>query len=456
MIPILWAEEKGFEERFARLVARSGGKEDAEDPERISSSVRAILDEVRTRGDAAVLEYTRRFDGPPGPRGDADGSGGSATARDLEIGPGEIDRAIAALDPGVHAALERAANRIRAFHSLQMSQVASAVLDDASGIRAELLVRPLERAGVYVPGGTAAYPSTVLMNVIPAKEAGVKQIVMVSPAKNGVMPPAVLAAARIAGVDRLFSIGGAQAIGALAFGTETVPRVDKIVGPGNAYVQEAKRQVYGRVAIDEIAGPSEVLILADETASPEVVAADLLAQAEHDVRSAAVLITWSDALAEQTQQELAVQCRELPRAHYAETAIRDRGGIIVARDRRQAFELANRYAPEHLGLAMKDAELHLGEVLAAGAVFIGHHAPEALGDYNAGVNHVLPTSGTARFGSPLSVHDFVRRMSVLKVEPRALEQIGLDAAKLARIEGLEGHARAIEVRLGRTGSFKSS
>jgi histidinol dehydrogenase len=445
VIPILWAEEKGFEERFLRLVSRTGGSDGGGDTERISESVRAILEDVRTRGDEAVLEYTRRFDDRP-----------NASLAELEIGREATDRAIAALDPAVHAALERAAQRIRAFHALQMTQVQSAVLDDNSGIRAELLVRPLERAGVYVPGGTAAYPSTVLMNVIPAKEAGVKDVVMVSPARGGTLPPAVLAAARIAGADRVFSIGGAQAIGALAFGTRIVPRVDKIVGPGNAYVQEAKRQVYGRVAIDELAGPSEVLIVADETASPEVVAADLLAQAEHDVRSAAVLVTWSESLAEQVQQELSVQVAELPRAHFAATAIKDRGGIIVAKDRRQAFDLANRYAPEHLGLAMKDAAIYLGEINAAGAVFLGHHAPEALGDYNAGTNHVLPTSGTARFGSPLSVHDFVRRMSVLHVEPDALEQIGQDAVKLARVEGLEAHARAIEIRLGRKIPNKSS
>jgi histidinol dehydrogenase len=435
VIPILWADEQGFEERFARLVSRTG---QGADGDQVAQSVRAILEDVRLRGDAAVLEYTRKFDDRAG-----------IETADLEIRPEQIDRAIAALDPAVHAALERAAQRIRAFHALQVTQIQSTVLDDGSGIRAELLVRPLERAGVYVPGGTAAYPSTVLMNVIPAKEAGVKDVVMTSPARQGTMPPAVLAAARIAGADRIFAVGGAQAIGALAFGTERVPRVDKIVGPGNAYVQEAKRQVYGRVAIDELAGPSEVLIIADETAHPEVVAADLLAQAEHDVRSAAVLITWVDSLAEEVQQQLTEQCKDLPRSRFAEAAIHDRGGIIVARDRHQAFALANRYAPEHLGLAMKDADLYAGDVTAAGAVFLGHHAPEALGDYNAGVNHVLPTSGTARFGSPLSVHDFVRRMSVLRVEPEGLEQIGVDAAKLARAEGLEAHARAIEVRLGR-------
>jgi histidinol dehydrogenase len=431
MIPLLYTREIGFEDQFARIVLRDREEESIER----ARIVRSILDDVKARGDRAVVESTRRLDDRP-----------NMTEQDIELRQADIDRAIASLDPSVHAALERAAARIRAFHALQTTQLQNAILEDGTGVRAELVVRPLDKAGVYVPGGTAAYPSTVLMNVIPARQAGVREVSMVTPARGGRIEPAVLAAARIAGAHRVFSIGGAQAIGALAYGTQTVPRVDKIVGPGNAYVREAKRQVYGEVAIDQLAGPSEVLIVADETASARIVAADMLAQAEHDERAAALLVTWVEPLAEAVHRELSDQCASLPRASIAERAIADRGGIIVARDRREAFELANRYAPEHLGLAMRDAESHLGEVKAAGAVFLGHHAAEALGDYNAGINHVLPTSGTARFGSPLSVHDFIRRMSVLSVEPEALERIGPDAAKLARVEGLEAHARAVEER----------
>lgn len=434
MIPVLSFEDPSFKAEVGRLVARSADGDDKD----VSGDVRAILADVRARGDAALLDHTRRLDGRP-----------DATLADLEVGAEAIDRAAAALDPEVHAALARAAERIRAFHAVQAAQIQDAVLDDGAGVRASLVVRPLARAGVYVPGGTAAYPSTVLMNVVPAKVAGVREVIMVSPARGGAIPPAVLAAARLAGADRIFAIGGAQAVGALAFGTAMVPRVDKIVGPGNAWVAEAKRQVYGEVAIDQIAGPSEVLILADEAASPEVVAADLLAQAEHDVRSAAVLVTWSRALVEAVKAEVERQCAALPRAAFAAAALRDRGGLILARDRRHAFELANRYAPEHLGLSIRDPDTALGDIHAAGAVFLGEHTPEALGDYNAGINHVLPTSGTARFGAPLSVHDFIRRMNVLRVEARGLERLGGDAARLAREEGLEAHARAIEARRAR-------
>lgn len=423
MIGILEFNAPDFEPRFAKLALR----EDALDapPANIEATVAAILQNVAARGDDALVEYTARFDDRPG-----------LTARELEL---EVATA-----PEPNPALDRAAARIRAFHAQQ--RVEDAHLDDGTGIRCELRARPLDRVGVYVPGGTAAYPSTVLMNIIPAKVAGVREVIMVTPAKTGVIAPAVLAAAKIAGADRIFGIGGAQAIAALAFGTASVPRVDKIVGPGNAYVAEAKRQVFGRVAIDQIAGPSEVLIVADESADPAVLAADLLAQAEHDVRSAAVLITWSRALADQVAAELDRQTALLPRGEIAAAALKSRGALVVARDRDQALALADRYAPEHLGLAIEDAAAYVDRIRAAGAIFVGHSAPEALGDYNAGVNHVLPTGGTARFGSPLSVHDFVRRSSVIYAEPRGLELLGEDAAHLARIEGLEAHARAIEIR----------
>jgi histidinol dehydrogenase len=269
---------------------------------------------------------------------------------------------------------------------------------------------------------------------------------MVTPAPKGIVPPAVLAAACLAGVDRVFGVGGAQAVAALAFGTATIPRVDKIVGPGNAYVAEAKRQVYGIVDIDHIAGPSEVLIVADDSAPPSHVAADLIAQAEHDVRAAAIAVVLSESFAGEVALELERQAAALPRRDVVASALSARGAIIVARDRAQAIEIANRYAPEHLGLAVRDPEDLLEEVDNAGAVFLGHLTPEALGDYDAGTNHVLPTAGTARFGSPLSVHDFLRRMNVLSVDRRALERIGPDAVLLARVEGLEGHARAVEMR----------
>lgn len=422
MIKSFATTDADFEARFDILAARTG---DGEAPAAITATVSEILRAVGERGDAALCEYTARFDDRPG-----------VCPEDLRV---DLDRAPPAPD-----SLKRAADRVRAFHAAQ--KVEDAILDDGTGVRCELRVRPLARAGVYVPGGTAAYPSTVLMNVIPAKVAGVGRVIMVTPAKRGEIAGAVLAAAKLAGADEVYGIGGAQAIGALAFGTGTIPAVDKIVGPGNAYVAEAKRQVYGRVAIDQIAGPSEVLLIADETADPRVLAADLLAQAEHDVRSAAVLITTDAGVAKRTAEELDVQARALPRSEIALAALADRSAIILARDRREAIELANRYAPEHLGLALRDAERAADEIHAAGAIFVGHDAPEALGDYNAGINHVLPTSGTARFGSPLSVHDFVRRTSVLRTDARGLETLAADAAELARIEGLEAHARAIEIR----------
>jgi histidinol dehydrogenase len=427
---ILSTSEADFAARFARIVDRadSTGSE-------ICERVAEIVEAVRTRGDAALLELTAKYDDRPG-----------VTARDLVVPRQAIDAGFQSLAADVKGALSRAAGRIRAFHGLQRAQIDDTILDDGRGLRAELRVQALSSAGVYVPGGTASYPSTVLMNAIPAKVTGVPEVVMVTPAKGGRLSPAVLAAACLADVDRVFTIGGAQAIAALAYGTETVPKVDKIVGPGNAYVAEAKRQVYGKVDIDQIAGPSEVLILADEAADPRLIAADLLAQAEHDTNAAALAIVWSAALAEAIGKELERQLAKLPRREIAARAIADRGGVIVARDRAEAIELANRYAPEHLGLAMAEPREVLEEIAFAGAVFLGCFTPEALGDYNAGVNHVLPTAGTARFGSPLSVHDFVRRMSVLSIDERALARIGPDAALLARAEGLEAHARAVEMR----------
>lgn len=430
--PIHRTDDPSFPTVWKRLLAR---RDDA-DTSRVEESTRSIVDQVRYRGDAALIALTARFDRRP-----------DVTAAELELPREAMRGAFARMESGLRGALERAAERIRRFHVLQVEQLADAKMTE-HGASIELVVRPLERVGIYVPGGTATYPSTVLMNAIPAKVAGVGEVVMVSPAGDGVVQDIVLAAAHLAGVDRLFTIGGAQAIAALAFGTETVPAVDKIVGPGNAWVAEAKRQVFGFVDIDEIAGPSEVLIVADDSADAEVVAADLLAQAEHDVRAAALLVTWDRALAEATAAAADRQVAALPRKEQAAQALEQRGGVILAKDADEAYALMNDYAPEHLGLATKAPRESLARVRHAGAVFLGHHAPEALGDYNAGSNHVLPTGGAARFGSPLSVHDFVRRMNVLDLDAAALARLGPDAAALARAEGLEAHARAIEVRDG--------
>ncbi|MEQ8276395.1 MAG: histidinol dehydrogenase [Deltaproteobacteria bacterium] len=430
--PIFRTTDDDFATTWTRLLAR---RDDA-DTSRVEESTRSIVDQVRFRKDAALVTLTARFDRRP-----------DVTAADLEIDRDAMRAGYDRLDAELRGALERAAERIRRFHETQAAQLADARMEEP-GATIELVVRPLARVGIYVPGGTATYPSTVLMNAIPAKVAGVDEVIMVSPAGGGEVADIVLAAAHLAGVDRLFTIGGAQAVAALAFGTETVPAVDKIVGPGNAWVAEAKRQVFGFVDIDEIAGPSEVLIVADDSADPEVLAADLLAQAEHDVRAAAILVTWDPRIAEQAAKAANRQVAELPRHEQASQALANRGGVILARDADEAYALMNAYAPEHLGLATADPRASLDRVENAGAVFLGHHAPEALGDYNAGSNHVLPTGGAARFGSPLSVHDFVRRMNVLDLDASALARLGPDAATLARAEGLEAHARAIEVRKG--------
>jgi histidinol dehydrogenase len=430
-LKILRSTSPDFEATFSRIASRSVDASDAD----IQQKVASILEAVKQRGDEALVEFTRTFDRYP-----------DLTADRLEVDPEDCKKAFESLDEPLKSDLIQARDRIFAFHEIQAMHLTDMEWCDETGSQARLLVRPLDRVGIYVPGGTAAYPSTVLMNALPAKAAEVREIIMVSPAMGGTTNPVVLAAAHLAGVDRVFSVGGAQAIGALAFGTKTVPQVQKIVGPGNAYVAEAKRQVFGTVDIDQIAGPSEVLILADASADPRVVAADMLAQAEHDTRAAALLVTWDEALALAVSAALDAQLGTLPRRDIARTAIDTRGGLILARNRAEAIQLTNRYAPEHLGLALEDARETLSEITAAGAVFVGHLSSEALGDYNAGVNHVLPTGGTARFGSPLSVHEFVKRMSVVEISRRGLIDLGPGAARLARCEGLEAHARAIEAR----------
>lgn len=397
----------------------------------VSAAVSEIIENVRLRGDAALLEYCARFDG--------------GAPETLEIAPAEWDAALGEVEPELLAVLKRAAENIRSFHA---SQVRSGFVQTrADGSVVGQRVTPIERVGLYVPGGTAAYPSTVLMDAIPAKIAGCAEIVMVTPAKNGFVSPAILAAARAAGVDRVFRVGGAQAIAALAYGTGSVPRVDKIVGPGNAFVAEAKRQVFGRVSIDMIAGPSEILIVADGKTNPAFAAADLLSQAEHDKMASAVLITDSEALAADVSAEVERQLAVLPRREIAAASIEANGKIIVCGSLDEAIELANELAPEHLEICVDRPFDWLGKVKNAGSVFLGRSCPEALGDYLAGPNHTLPTSGTARFSSPLSVDDFVKKMQFTYYSDAAFAAAAPDVARFARAEGLDAHARSAEIRL---------
>lgn len=399
----------------------------------VSETVAAILRDVAKRGDDALFAYAKKFD--------------RVELTNLEVAAAELDAAYAAIPAPLLAAMRAAAENIRAFHQQQIRQGFRLNRPDGSYVGQK--ITPIEKVGLYIPGGTASYPSTVLMNAIPAKLAGCGEIVMVSPpAPDGSIAQAVLAAAKLAGVDRVFKSGGAQAVAALAYGTETIPKVDKIVGPGNAYVAEAKRQVFGRVAIDMIAGPSEILIVADETGEPSFIAADLLSQAEHDALASAVLITNSRALAEAVSAEVERRLALLPREAIARASIEANGKIIVTDDLSYAIELANALAPEHLELCVKNPEAYLDKVKNAGSVFLGSYAPEALGDYLAGPNHTLPTGGTARFSSPLCVDDFVKKTQYLYYPPDALESLSGTIATFARAEGLEAHARAALVRFG--------
>ncbi len=421
--------DAGFEGALAELLAF----EAAQDPS-VERATAEILDAVRETGDAALLECTRRFD-----------RWSPAAAGDLEIAPGTIHAALDALGAKERGALEAAAKRIRAYHEHQRQE--SWRVDEADGTVLGQQVTPIDRVGLYVPGGKAAYPSSVLMTAVPAKVAGVAELVMTTPTPDGSVNGPVLAAAALAGVDRIFRIGGAQAIGALAFGTVTVPAVDKIVGPGNAYVAAAKRRVFGRVGIDMVAGPSEVLVIADASADAEWVAMDLFSQAEHDEIAQAILVSPDASLIERVASAMQRQVETLPRRRIIEASIGARGALIHVRDLAEACELANRIAPEHLELAVADPEALLARIRHAGAIFIGHHASEALGDYCAGPNHVLPTSRTARFSSPLGVYDFQKRSSLIRVSAAGAARLGPVAATLARAEGLEAHARAAELRL---------
>lgn len=397
----------------------------------VSDTVREIIDDVANRGDEALFDYARRFDG--------------AHMESLEVSQEEIDRAYESTDPAFIKTLETAAANIRAFHEKQMEQ--GFRMAGPNGSFMGVKITPIEKVGLCVPGRTAAYPSTVLMTAIPAKIAGCRELVMVSPpGADGRQPNAILAAAKIAGVDRIFRTGGAQGVAALAYGTQSVPKVDKIVGPGSAFVAEAKRQVFGLVDIDMIAGPSEILVVADETCDPAYIAADLLSQAEHDVLASVVLITDSMALAEAVEKELSRQLALLPRKDIAGESLEKNGKIIVTDDLPSAVEAANALAPEHLELCMDDPLPYLDLVRNAGSVFLGKSCPEALGDYLAGPNHTLPTCGAARFSSPLGVADFIKRTQYTYYTREALAAVKDDIARFARKEGLEAHARSALIR----------
>ncbi|MEA4964773.1 MAG: histidinol dehydrogenase [Oscillospiraceae bacterium] len=402
----------------------------------VGPAVAEIIENVAKHGDRALYDYASRFD--------------HAALTALEVPPEALDAALASLSPALREAMETAAANIRAFHSRQLREGFRMELPGGGYLGQKLT--PIEKVGVYIPGGTASYPSTVFMNVIPAKIAGCAELILVSPpSADGDIAAPILAAARLAGVTRVFRAGGAQAVAALAYGTESVPRVDKIVGPGNAYVAEAKRQVFGRVAIDMIAGPSEILVVADGSSNPAFVAADLLSQAEHDRLATAVLITDSAALAEQVSAEVERQLRLLPREAIARASIENRGKILVTGDLKAAIEAANELAPEHLELCVEHPEAYLPLVRNAGSVFLGRYCPEALGDYLAGPNHTLPTSGTARFSSALGVDDFLKRTQYSYYTEQELRQVSDKIAVFARAEGLEAHARAALIRFGKEG-----
>ncbi|MCM3718270.1 histidinol dehydrogenase [Fictibacillus phosphorivorans] len=400
--------------------------------EKQRKAVLEILENVKLEGDKALLNYTEKFDG--------------ISLQSLEVSKQEMDEAVASLDKEMIAIITEAAQNIREYHEKQKRQSWFFTREDGTMLGQK--VTPLDSVGVYVPGGTAAYPSSVLMGVIPAAVAGVKEIVLVTPpGKDGKLPAAVLVAASLAGVKRMFKMGGAQAIGALAYGTESVPKTDKIVGPGNIFVALAKREVFGVCDIDMIAGPSEIAVLADETGNAKYIAADLLSQAEHDPRSAAFLVTTSNDLAEKVASEVKSQLESLPRKEIAAQAVRDYGAIYIVDSLNQGAEVINQIAPEHLEIMTKDPMSLLGKIKHAGAIFLGEYSSEPVGDYFAGSNHVLPTSGTARFSSPLNVDDFTKKSSVIRYSEQAIKENGRKISAFARLEGLEAHARAIDYRL---------
>ena len=424
------SRDADFTARLDALLAFEAAQDDA-----IERTVAAILADVKARGDAAVLEYTQRFDRVP-----------AASLPELELSRAELDAALAGLPVERRAALETAAARVRAYHERQPLQ--GWQYEEADGTRLGQKVTPLDRVGLYVPGGKAAYPSSVLMNAIPAKVAGVGELIMVVPTPGGEKNALVLAAAALAGVDRVFCIGGAQAVAALAFGTETVPRVDKIVGPGNAYVATAKRRVFGIVGIDMVAGPSEILIVCDGTTDPDWVAMDLFSQAEHDELAQAILLCPDAGYIDRVVASIDKLLPTMPRREVIRASLENRGALIEVRDLDEACAIANRIAPEHLELSLADADAWVAKIQHAGAIFIGPNTSESLGDYCAGPNHVLPTSGSARFSSPLGVYDFQKRSSLIRISPAAAKTLGRIASTLARGEGLPAHARSADYRVG--------
>jgi len=421
-------DDADFTESFAAILKRA-----EETDSGVETLVQEIIADIRTRGDVALLEYTSRFD-----RLETDAQG-------LLVQEDEIERAFAAAGEKELAALRHAVERVSRFHQKQKQK--SWLDAEEDGILLGQKVTPLERVGIYVPGGKASYPSSVIMNAVPARVAGVAEIIMVVPAPDGEINPYVLAAAKLAGVDRIFRIGGAQAVAALAYGTETVPRVDKITGPGNIYVATAKKLVFGQVGIDMIAGPSEILVVSDGSGNPAHIAADLLSQAEHDQLASAMLITTDRAFGERVAAEVDAQLATLRRADIARQSWNDFGVIIVTRDLAEAVSFANSLAPEHLELAVANPFEILSSIKNAGAIFLGHYTPESAGDYLAGPNHTLPTGGTARFFSPLSVDDFVKKSSLIYFSEGALNRLGDDIIRVAELEGLEAHAESVKIRM---------
>ena len=426
------------EEGFDRYLSEVEGRV-AQDGPHLEREVRSILKNVREKGDEALVHYTQLFDGVRIP------------LQKLWVKRGEVEEAYKKVPHEFLKTLKKAAHRIRRFHRSVNKRLSIPYVPQTArlekGIRLGQMIRPIERVGIYVPGGKASYPSTVLMAAIPAKVAGVPEILMVSPPQKEGISPAILVAADLAGVDQIYRVGGAQAIAALAYGTASIPKVDKIVGPGNRYVATAKRLVYGVVAVDMVAGPSEIVIIADEKTPPSYVAADLISQAEHDEMALAILITTSEVFGEEVRKELERQLSSLKRERIASASLKQRGAILIVKDLDQAIELANQIAPEHLELSISNAPSLTKSVKHAGAIFLGPYTPEAIGDYLAGPNHILPTAGTARFSSPLGVEDFIKRTNLMSFTQSALRRFEKDVKRFAEWEGLEGHYQAVQIRM---------
>jgi histidinol dehydrogenase len=421
--------DQDFDLQFAAILAR--GEESGRDVEQV---VLDIIADVRGRGDAALLEYTERFDRLK-----------VSSVADLEVADDELDEAVARCKSEDIAALKLAVERVARFHEKQKQQ--TWLSTEEPDVMLGQMITPLSRVGIYVPGGKACYPSSVIMNAVPAKVAGVPEVIMVVPTPDGEINPHVLAAARLSGVDRIFRIGGAQAVAALAYGTATIPRVDKITGPGNIYVATAKKLVFGQVGIDMIAGPSEILVISDGSGAPAHIAADLLSQAEHDELASSILITTDRKFGEQVAGEVEKQLKELSRESIARKSWESYGAVIIAGSLKEAIDFSNRIAPEHLELAVSDPFAILPQIKNAGAIFMGHYTPEAAGDYLAGPNHTLPTGGTSRFFSPLSVDDFVKKSSIVYFSREGLDRLGADIVRIAGLEGLEAHGKSVTKRL---------